>query len=145
MHVVNTHERTISRPLAEIFDDLVALGTAEDRVWPEPGMPFRRTEGPMQIGVTRERHGAIRAILEAYAVNERIVWRAELGFLRGTHAFEVQNAGAGVTLVRHVVRADLAWWFIPVWRLYVSRAHDRILEGLLDRLASCPTPAGGRA
>lgn len=139
MHVVNTHDRIISRPLGDVFDDLVALGTTADRIWPEPGMPFQRTAGPMQVGVTRERHGTIRAVLDAYEVNKCIVWRADLGFLCGTHAFEVQDAGAGTTLVRHVVRADLAWWFVPVWRLYVSGAHDRIMEGLLDRLAAGPT------
>jgi hypothetical protein len=144
MHVVNTHERLISRPLGDVFDDLVALGTPADRIWPEPGMPFQRTVGPMQVGVTRERHGAIRAVLDAYEVNKHIVWRADLGFLRGTHAFEVQEAGAGATLVRHVVRADLAWWFAPVWHLYVSGTHDRILEGLLDRLAAGTTPVGAR-
>jgi hypothetical protein len=139
MQVLNTHERRVSRPLEAIFDDVVALGTAEDRIWPEPAMPFRRTAGPMLVGVTRERHGAIRAVLDVYEVNRRIVWRADLGFLRGTHAFEVQDAGAGVTLVRHVVRADLAWWFAPVWHLYIGGAHDRIVEGLLDRLAAGAT------
>jgi hypothetical protein len=136
MHIVNTHERTIARPIGDIFDDLVALGTAADRIWPEPGMPFRRTAGPMQVGVTRERHGAIRAVLDAYDVNKRIVWRADPGFLRGTHAFEVEGAEGGATLVRHTVRVDLAWWFVPVWHLYIGRVHDRILEGLLDRLAA---------
>lgn len=145
MHVVNAHTRRVSRPLPEVFEDLVALGTAKDRIWPEPAMPFRRTDGPMQVGVTRERHGAIRAVLDAYDVNKRIVWRAEHSFLRGTHAFEVQDAGAGVTLVRHEVRADLAWWFAPVWHFSVSRAHDRIIEGLLDRLAAGVTRIGSRA
>jgi hypothetical protein len=108
-------------------------------------MPFQRTDGPMQVGVTRERHGAIRAVLDAYEVNKRIVWHADLGFLRGTHAFEVQEAGASVTLVRHVVRADLAWWFVPAWRVYVSRAHDQIIEELFDRLAAGVTRGDARA
>lgn len=140
MRVVNIHERLVSRPLAEVFDELVALGTAADRIWPEPKMPFRRTDGPMRVGITQERHGALRAVLDTYEVNQRIVWRADLSFLRGTHSFEVQEAGRGSTLVRHVVRIELAWWFGPVWWLYVSGVHDRILEGLLDRLARGATP-----
>jgi hypothetical protein len=140
MNVVNTHERLLTRPLPEVFDELAALGTAADRIWPEPKTPFRRTAGPMRVGVTQEQHGGIRAVLDTYEVNRRIVWRADLRFLRGTHAFEVQDAGSGSTLVRHVIRANLAWWFAPVWRLYVSGLHDRILEGLLDRLADGSAP-----
>lgn len=145
MHVVNTHERIVSRPLPEVFDELVALGTTADRIWPDPKMPFRRTDGPLRVGVTRERHGGIRAILDSYELNQRIVWRADMGFLRGTHSFEVQEVGTGPTLVRHSIRAELAWWFGPIWRLYVSGVHDRIMEGLLDRLAAGGTPiaAGG--
>jgi hypothetical protein len=135
MDVLSTHERLVPRPLPEVFDELVALGTAEDRIWPVPNMPFRRTDGPMRVGVTTERHGAIHAVLDDFEVNDRIVWRADLGFLSGTHAFEVGHAGDGVTRVRHVLRAALAWWFVPIWWLYVSGLHDRILEGLLDRIA----------
>src|SRR5689334_8879154 len=101
MHVVNTHERIVSRPLPEVFDELVTLGTTADRIWPDPKMPFRRTDGPLRVGVTRERHGGIRAALDSYELNQRIVWRADMGFLRGTHSFEVQEVGAGSTLVRH--------------------------------------------
>ena len=79
----------------------------------------------MRIGVTRERHGAIRAILDTYEVNQRIVWRADLTFLRGTHSFEVQEVGSSSTLVRHVVRANLSWWFGPVWWLHLRGIHDR--------------------
>jgi hypothetical protein len=135
MNVLNTHERLVLRPLSEVFNQLEALGTTADRIWPEPTMPFRRTDDPMRVGVTRERHGAIRAILDTYQVNERIVWRADLSFLRGTHSYEVREVGSDKTLVRHTVRITLAWWFGPIWRLYVSDMHDRIVERLLDRLA----------
>ena len=95
----------------------------------------------MQVGVTRERHRTIRAVLDNYEVHKRITWRGDLNFLRGTHAYEVHEAGSGRTLVRHVLHINLAWWFSPVWWLYVSRIHDRLVEGLLDRLADGATPA----
>ncbi|HEU5101885.1 MAG TPA: hypothetical protein VFU22_22845 [Roseiflexaceae bacterium] len=135
MNVLNAHKRLVTRPLPEVFNELAALGTAADRIWPEPNLPFRRTDGPMTVGVTRERHGAIRAVLETYEVNKRIVWQADLSFLRGTHTFEVQEVGGGLTLVRHVVRINVSWWFFPLWRFYVSGIHNRIMERLLDRLA----------
>jgi hypothetical protein len=135
MRLLNIHERLIARPLPEIFGELAALGTAADRIWPDPKLPFRRAAGPLRVGATWERHGTIRAILDSYEPNRRIVWRADLSFLRGTHTFEVRQAERGLTLVRHIIQADITWWFAPVWRLYVSGIHDRILEGLLDRLA----------
>jgi hypothetical protein len=140
MNLVNTHERILVRPLAAVFNDLAALGTDADRIWPDPTLPFRRTEGPLRVGITRERHGAIQAVLDGYAVNKHIIWRANLSFLSGTHTFEVQDVGNGCTLARHVVRARLAWWFAPLWRLYVGRVHDRIVEGLFDRLAEGAAP-----
>ncbi|MBV8062837.1 MAG: SRPBCC family protein [Nevskia sp.] len=136
MKVLNVHERRIARPLGEVFGELAALGTERDRIWPEPRMPLRRTPGPMRVGTTRERHGGIRAVLESYQENTRIVWRVDLPFLRGTHAFEVRQLGQGSTLVRHTVDARLPWWFAPVWRLRIAGLHDRILEALLDRLAA---------
>ena len=134
--VLNAHERRLSRPLAEVFADLAALGTAQDRIWPEPRMPFRRSDGPMRVGVTRERHGFVRAVLDRYRENECIVWRTELSYLRGTHAFEVRGLDDGGTLVRHEVRARLAWWFAPSWWLTITRLHDRVVEALFDRLAA---------
>jgi hypothetical protein len=136
MNVLNTHERLVSLPLPEVFNELVALGTPEDHIWPDPNTPFRRTDGPMRVGVTRERHGAFRAILDTFEVNERIVWRAEMNFLRGTHSFEVQEGERGFTRVRHMVRINLPWWYGLIWRFYVSGIHNRIMEGMLDRLAS---------
>lgn len=134
--VLNAHERRVPRPLGEVFADLAALGTAQDRIWPAPRMPFRRTEGPMRMGVTRERHGLIRAVLDSYRDNETIVWRVELSQLRGTHAFSVRGLDDGSTLVRHEVRARLAWWFAPAWWLSITRLHDRIIEALFDQLAA---------
>jgi hypothetical protein len=140
MNLVNTHERILMRTREAVFNDLVALGTDADRVWPDPTMPFRRTEGPMRVGITQERHGAIRAVLDAYELHTRIVWRAQHSFLQGTHTFEVQDVGNGCTRARHVVRARLAWWFAPLWWLYVGGVHDRIIERLLDRLAEGAAP-----
>jgi hypothetical protein len=140
MRILNTHERLVRRPLPEVFADLVALGTPEDRIWPEPTMPFRRTAGPMRVGVTRERHGAIQAVLMTFEENRRIVWRADLSFLQGTHAFEVQEVGRDHTLARHVVQASLPWWFTPVWQLWMSGKHNQIVEGLFERLARSTAP-----
>lgn len=136
MRVHNVHQRLLEGPIESVFAELEAMGTSRDRIWPAPRMPFTRTPGVMVVGETRERHGLIRATLAAFEPQKRICWQAKLPFLRGTHAFELVPEGPTRTLVRHVLDADVALWFMPVWKLKIARIHDRLLESLLDRLAS---------
>ena len=136
MLVHNVHERVLPRSRDAVFAELEALGTPHDRIWPKPSMPFTRTPGPMVVGETRERHGIIAATLSAFEPLERITWQASLPFLRGTHAFELTREGFASTRVAHVLHADVALWFMPVWKFKVARIHDRLIEGLFDRLCS---------
>jgi hypothetical protein len=151
MHVIDIHERTIPRSPASVFDDLEALGTDRDRTWPEPRMPFHRTPGPLAVGATRERHGAIRAILESHEPERRLIWRATVSFLRGTHGFELRRVDDATTVVVHRLDIDVPFWFAPVWRWKIARIHTRIVEALLDRLeaaaprADRPQPAAAAA
>lgn len=137
MHVHDTHGRHIARPAADVFRDLENLGTDDDRVWPAPSMPFWRTPGPLRVGVTVERHGIIRAALCEYVPGRRMMWRADQPFLQGIHGFELTVTDGGC-YAEHVLEAETAWWFAPIWRVKVSAVHDRIVEGLLDRLARTP-------
>jgi len=133
MRIRNVHARSIDRPAAEVFHDLERLGTDEDTVWPAPSMPFQRTPGPLRIGLTHERHGIIHAVLDEFEAGRRMVWRADQPFLTGTHGFELTETPRGCD-AKHVLEADLAWWFVPVWLLKIASIHDRVVEGLLDRL-----------
>lgn len=135
MHVRNKHARTISRPAEEVFGVLEGLGTPTDQIWPVPSMPFERTPGPLRVGVTRERHGIIRAVLDDLDQGRKMVWRADLPFLKGTHGFEITETATGCH-VEHLLDAEVAWWFVPVWVLKIRAIHDRILEKLLARLDS---------
>jgi hypothetical protein len=110
------------------------MGTENDRVWPDAAIRFRRSAGPMRPGVTTEKHGFINATLCAYSNNEHIVWSADLPFLKGTHGFYLSSRSGGETTVRHVLSARLVWWFIPVWYFRVAGIHDRIIEGIFDRV-----------
>ncbi len=135
MHIRNQHARLIERPASEVFGALEALGTGDDTIWPAPSLPFERTPGPLRIGETRERHGIIRAVLDELHPDRRLVWRADQPFIKGTHGFEITETATGCHVV-HVLDADLAWWFVPVWILKVRAVHDRILERLLRRLGT---------
>jgi len=142
MYVHVVHERLIEAPPGEVFAELEALGTAGDRIWPSRSMPFVRTPGAMEVGVTRERHGPTRAVLDGYEPERSIVWRAEVPFLDGTHSFRLSPTEGGATRVAHDLEIDTRWWFSPVWRLSMGQAHDRIVGALLDRLERCAgTPA----
>lgn len=145
MRIKNEHARSIARSSSEVFEALERVGTEGDTIWPAPSIPFRRTPGPLRVGKTMERHGIIRAVLHELESNRRMIWRADLPFLRGTHGFEISETAAGCD-VRHVLDVNLAWWFAPVWALKVGRIHDWIVERLLDRLeeiAAVPQSAAG--
>ncbi len=134
MQIHCAHQRRVVLTTAQAFSALEALGTPSDTIWPAPRMPFRRTPGPMRVGVTEERHGIIHAVLDRYEPGKAIVWRARVPFLSGTHGFEVATAPDGGALVEHRLEAKLAWWFVPVWVLRISGIHDRLIRALLARL-----------
>lgn len=143
MHVHNKHARTFSRPAEEVFGSLAELGTPADALWPAPSIPFERTPGPLRVGFTRESHGIIHAVLDELEPGRRVVWRADQPFLKGTHGFEVTPTAAGC-YVEHVLDADLAWWFVPVWGVKVRAVHDRIVERLFDRIEATDCTEVGR-
>ena len=130
------HQRLVMRSPEAVFAELEAMGTPRDRIWPKPSMPFTRTPGPMVVGKTHERHGIIAATLSAFEPLKQITWQAKLPFLRGTHAFELSAEGPSATRVAHVLDADVALWFMPLWKLKIARIHDLLIESLLDRLAA---------
>lgn len=135
MHIRNTHARQVGRSASEVFAALESVGAEGDTIWPIPSMPFERTPGPLRVGETRERHGIIRGVLAELQTDRRLVWRADQSFLKGTHGFEITETPGGCQ-VTHVLDADVAWWFVPIWILKVRPIHDRILERLLERLDS---------
>ncbi|MCA9569873.1 MAG: hypothetical protein KC656_18640 [Myxococcales bacterium] len=132
-HVHDVHERVVQLPIERVFEELEAMGTPADRIWPDASMPFVRTAGPLEIGRTEESHGFVRARLDVLDPGSRLVWRADQRALAGTHGFEVVAEGPH-TRVRHVLDVDLAWWMVPLWRARIGDLHARILEALLDRL-----------
>lgn len=145
MHIRNEHARRISRPASEVFSALELVGTDGDQLWPAPKIPFERTPGPLVVDETRERHGIIRAVLSELERDRKLVWRADQRFIKGTHGFEVRETPDGCQ-VAHVLDAELAWWFVPVWILKVRSIHDWILERILDGLeGGLGQPATGSA
>jgi hypothetical protein len=86
--------------------------------------------------VTSERHGLIRAQLVSYepTAPQEMVWRSTLSYIVGSHGFFVEPLSATSCRVEHRLDARLSWWFSPVWRVWMGRVHDDVVERLLDRL-----------
>jgi hypothetical protein len=145
MRAVAVHVREIAAPPARAFAEIAAMGTAADRIWPVPRMPFQRTPGDLVVGVTRERHGLIRAVLAAIEPDRHLSWRARQPFLDGTHGFKVTPTATGCR-VEHALEVGLTWWAAPIWRLRIGALHDRIAIALLAQLARvCEGEAGATA
>lgn len=132
--LVCTHSRDLNRPVAEVFALLEAMGTDQDRIWPDEKVRFTRTPGPLVVGETHEQHGLIRATLAEYVPSERIVWGVDIPMLKGTHGFYVEKLGGGRTRITHRIAAKVAWGMLPMWKTFVQPLHDRIIEGIFDRI-----------
>lgn len=132
--LVNSHHRVMSLKKEDAFILLEDMGTESDKIWPEPKIPFKRTPGQMEVSKTKESHGIIKASLIEYIQNERIVWQADLPFLKGSHGFYISTESDGKIKICHVLEAKLSWWFKPIWILKVRKIHDAIIEGVFDRM-----------
>ena len=131
----NRHERLLLMDAKSVFQLLENMGTENDRIWPSQQIPFRRTRGEMKIGFTKESHGIIKAVLSEYKKNDRIVWSADLPSLKGTHGFYLEAIGENETKITHFLSAMLSWWFWPLWYLKIEKIHNRIIEGIFDKIS----------
>lgn len=141
--MLNIHERIIDMDAHMAFQYLEDMGTAKDLVWPNPDLPFERTPGELRPGVTTESHGRIRATLQDYTSGSRIAWGVDMAALKGSHVFLVEAIAPGKSKVKHVLEVDLAPWFVPLWDAEIGPLHDKILEGLLDKMQQLASEHGG--
>ena len=126
--------REFSGTKRRIFQLLSEMGTSADAVWPFPSQPFMRSPGPLLVGKTEEWHSGFHAILDELVPEERIVWKFLNEGFAGSHGFYFATAGKK-TILEHRIEAELAE---PegrmMWRR-VEDSHERMIEGLYDKLA----------
>ena len=126
MNIHNVHERVV-RALPERVASLVA---DFDGIWPEEIARAPRYFGdgvyvvdPM-VWEEIARPGAARAF--------RVIHPPEL---EAEHWFEIRETPTG-TLLRHVISGEARAEFADLWRNRFEALHDRIIEALLDRVAT---------
>lgn len=146
MNVRNVHQRTLDASPERVGELIDGLAQPRDRLWPGdrwPAMRFDRALGQGAAGG----HGPVRYVIEAYEPGRRIEFRftAPRGF-GGTHALEIEDAGAGRTVLRHVIAMRTTGPALLTWPLVFGPLHDALLEDAMDRAERYAgmQPAGAR-
>jgi len=131
--VLNVHERLIHASPDRVGKLIDALGSRQDRLWPRDRWPAMRLDRPLGVGASGG-HGPIRYTVEAYEPCRRVTFRFTVprGFV-GTHAFEVEPAGADQAWLRHKVKMRLRGPARLSWPLFFRWLHDALIEDALDR------------
>jgi hypothetical protein len=129
----NVHARELHASAGEVGALLDSLGSDDDRLWPHR-WPQLRLDGPLAVGAAGG-HGPIRYSVEEYEPGRRVVLRFAPGLgIDGTHRLELEpHAGAGRTVLRHVLEGRLYGRARLGWPVAVRWLHDALLEDLLDR------------
>jgi hypothetical protein len=129
--MVNVHTRVLDAPPDALSPLLEGLGSPGDRLWPGSLWPPMRLDRGLEPG-SRGGHGPIR-----YHVTRRVPGRlAEFEFDRwyeGSHRFEIEPAGPGRTLVRHVLEGTPKGIMRLGWPLAFRWLHDALVEDAFDK------------
>jgi hypothetical protein len=130
--VRNVHERIVPAPIEEVGPLLDRLGGPGDVLWPTPGWRPMVLDGPVAVGAAGG-HGSIRYRVIGHEPGRMVEFEFTPGpGLHGRHAFSVEPAGPGRTVLRHVADARFSGVMRLAWPLAVRWAHDALLEELLD-------------
>lgn len=132
----NVHERLTSLSPAAAGALLDSLSSPDDRLWPHERWPPMRFDRPLAAGA-RGGHGPIRYGVAAHEPGRRVELRFDPRTgLDGFHAFEVEPAPGGGTIVRHVLEARTRGQMRLLWPLAFRWLHDALVEDALDRAAA---------
>jgi uncharacterized protein YndB with AHSA1/START domain len=139
----NIHERTIAAPPEDVWDVLATLGSDGDRAWPATDQGGLRLPRGMRPGAPVE-HGPLRYRVDRVVPHRALSFRTEgsgsLAFA-GAHGFTLTPVPGG-TRVRHELRAT-GLVFLMAWALFMRRAHNDVVESILDNLSEgTDRPAG---
>lgn len=132
--VVNIHERVIPASVDAVGRMIDTLGSTDDAIWPMERWPALKLDRPLQVGAAAG-HGPIRYRVDAYVPGRRVRFRFLLpeGFV-GTHEFDVEDAGGGVSKLRHVIEMRTVGIAFLNWSLIIRPLHDALLEDALDKV-----------
>ncbi len=132
--VRNVHERVIPAGVVEVGRMIDTLGSAGDVVWPHERWPPMKLDRPLQVGAAGG-HGPIRYRVESYEPGRKVRFRflSPEGFV-GTHGLDVEDAGEGACILRHVIEMRTAGMAVLNWSLIIRPLHDALLEDAMDKV-----------
>ena len=133
MRIHNVHERTLAIDADAAWALVDSLGTPDDRLWQNQRWPAMRR----QDDIGQHAFVKYRVVGREAGRSLRFRFRDMPGF-NGEHAFEIQPAGPGASVLRHTMTADATGPIELGWRLYIRRLHDALLEDLLDAAEGRP-------
>jgi len=126
MKIDNAHERVV----AGTPEQVAALVADLDAIWPTDIARAPRYFGD---GVYAASPMVWEEVARAHAARAfRVIHPPEL---EAEHWFEIRETPTG-TLLRHVISGEARAEFAELWRTRLEAIHDRILEALLDRVAT---------
>lgn len=128
--LVNIHERVIESSPSTVWQWLIALGSAEDRVWPADRWPPLILSDGIIPG-SKGGHGPIRYAVGSVVEGERVRFVFDSGWVdSGFHEFRLEEVPSGTKVVHELSVADpsivVIHWIMPL--------HDALLEDLLDQV-----------
>lgn len=126
MKIHNAHERVV----AGTPEQVAALVADFDAIWPTQVARAPRYFGD---GVYAAHPMVWEEVARDHAARAfRVIHPPEL---EAEHWFEIRETPTG-TLLRHVISGEACAEFADLWRNRFEAIHDRILEALLDRVAT---------
>jgi hypothetical protein len=133
MRIHNVHERTVAMSAEEAGRLLDGLASPNDRLWPAERWPEMRFDRGLVVGA-RGGHGPIRYEVVGLEPGRRVRFRfREMRGLDGEHGFEIEPAGPGAAVLRHVVDAEARGPIALWWLVVIRPLHDALVEDALDR------------
>ena len=139
MQVLNVHQREIPVPAAVVAALLNSLASGTDALWPKTMWPAMHLDRALGIGACGG-HGPIRYCVEAFIPGTMVSFHftGPDGF-DGYHGFEILQARADCTVLRHTVEMEARGVACLSWPLVFRPLHEALLE---DALALAEANAG---
>lgn len=137
MHVLNVHERTIPRPVAEVGALIDTLTSDNDRLWPANLWPAMRFDRPLAVGATGG-HGPIRYSVEELRPGRYVRFRfsGPRSLAGGHHRLEAVAVDGTATVLRHVLEVEAGVVRLIPWYVGLRWLHDACLEDALSTAES---------
>ena len=134
MKVLNTHKRTITKPIHEIVLLFKTLATDHDMILATEKWPPMKRDQALQVG-SKGGHGPIRYHVIDNQEGKSITFQFDrpIGF-NGYHKFELSSLRADVTEMTHTIDMTTTSFATIKWLFAIRWLHDAYIEDAFDNV-----------